>query len=228
MDRTNEARHYIDIPGPGMHELPPLLIHGAPGDMSRESLVERAAGIVDTEELVAEALADALSDAASQEVMAELAAHRRLDLALHLTDRYLGLLQHWAWGDSVLEWIRQCEITFEATSALRPLLSPDIWPHAARSSFVDLLVDKGVKPGARGMERTRGMEAPGIENAVGTRLTFRQPPPIDCCSDQFLFFLSSRLAGTAYETWARMSPQPGSHLPPNRFHFEVHELAHLE
>lgn len=197
-------RHYVEVAGPGMHELPPLLIHGAPGEESRESLVAIAAGIVD-----AEALLDERAEAAEQ---------RRLDLALHLTDRYMGLLLHWAWGDSVLEWIRQCEITFEATSALRPLLSPDIWPHAARSSFVDLLVDKGVRPGGSGI---------GIESAVGTRLTFRQPPPIDCCSDEFLFFLGSHLAGTAYQTWAQMSPHSGAHLPPGRFHFEVHELASL-
>src|SRR6185437_5603172 len=31
--------------------------------------------------------------------------------------------------------------------------------------------------------------------AVGMRLTFRQPPPIDCRSNQFLFFPNRRLAG---------------------------------
>ena len=138
---------------------------------------------------------------------------RKFDLALHLTDQYFGLLQHWAWGDSVLEWIRQCEITFETTSALRHLLSQDVWPHAARSSFVDLLMDKHVP--------TPGV---ALDRAVGMRLTFRQPPPIDCCSNQFLFFLNKRLAGTAYETWAEMSPDSAAHFPPNRFHFEIHEL----
>src|SRR5665213_74616 len=131
-------RHYIEVPGPETHELPPLLIHMAPGEISRESLVEKAAGIVDTEDMVADAVRDTAT---------ELAEQRRLDLALHLTDRYLGLLLHWAWGDAVLEWIRQCEITFESTLALRPLLSPDLWPHAARSSFVDLLLDKRVASG---------------------------------------------------------------------------------
>jgi hypothetical protein len=183
-----------------MHELPPLLVHGIPEDASRGELVERAAAIVETEDMVADGSPDELE-------------HRKLDLALHLTDQYFGLLAHWAWGDSVLEWIRQCEITFAATSALRPLLSGDVWPHAARSSFVDLLVDKHVP--------TPGV---AIQNAVGMRLTFRQPPPIDCCSNQFLFFLNSRLAGTAYKTWARMTPESAAHLPPNRFHFEIHDL----
>jgi hypothetical protein len=194
------GRSYIVVPGFGMHELPPLLVHGIPEEANREEVVERAAAIVETEDMIADGSADTME-------------HRKLDLALHLADQYFGLLSHWAWGDSVLEWIRQCEITFASTSALRPLLSGDVWPHAARSSFVDLLVDKHVP--------TPGV---AIDRAVGMRLTFRQPPPIDCCSNQFLFFLNSRLAGTAYETWARMSPESAGHLPPNRFHFQIHDM----
>lgn len=194
------SRSYIEVPGSGMHELPPLLVHGLPEDPRREEVVERAAAIVETEDMLADASPD-------------LMEHRKLDLALHLTDQYFGLLAHWAWGDSVLEWIRQCEITFASTSALRPLLSGDVWPHAARSSFVDLLLEKDVP--------TPGV---AIDRAVGMRLTFRQPPPIDCCSNQFLFFLNTRLAGAAYETWARMSPESAGHLPPNRFHFEIHDM----
>jgi hypothetical protein len=193
-------RSYIEVPGFGMHELPPLLVRSIPEDTDRAELVQRAAGIIEMEDMIEDAAPDTMFQ-------------RRLDLAIHLTDQYFGLLSHWAWGDSVLEWIRQCEITFAATSALRHLLSHDLWPHAARSSFVDLLLDKRVP--------THGV---AIDRAVGMRLTFRQPPPIDCCSDQFLFFLNSRLAGAAYETWARMSPESAAHLPPNRFHFEIHEL----
>jgi hypothetical protein len=198
-------RSYVEVPGLGMHELPPLLVHGIPEDASRADLVERAAAIVETEDMIADAPPEAMGGYSME--------HRKLDLALHLTDQYFGLLSHWAWGDSVLEWIRQCEITFAATSVLRPLLCGDVWPHAARSSFVDLLLDKHVS--------TPGV---AIDKAVGMRLTFRQPPPIDCCSNQFLFFLNSRLAGAAYETWARMSPESAAHLPPNRFHFEIHDL----
>jgi len=193
-------RHYIAVPGAGTHELPPLLVRTIPEDASREELVERATEIVETEDMV-------------EGIESEITVHRKLDLAIHLADQYLGLLCHWAWGDSVIEWIRQCEITFESSGALRHLLSPDVWPHAARSSFVDLLLDKHVP--------TRGV---ALDRAVGMRLTFRQPPPIDCCSNQFLFFLNSRLAGTAYETWAQMSPDSTAHLPPNRFHFEIHDL----
>src|SRR5450432_1714759 len=99
-------RHYIEVPGAGMHELPPLLVRAIPEEASREELVERASEIVDMEEMVADC-------------EPELLQQRRLDLALHLTDQYIGLLSHWAWGDSVVEWIRQCEITFESSSALR-------------------------------------------------------------------------------------------------------------
>jgi hypothetical protein len=196
--------YYLNVPGSDLHELPPLLVRGIPEETKREDLVERATEIVDTEDMVADAAPETMDQ-------------RKFDLALHLTDQYFGLLTHWAWGDSVLDWIRQCETTFQATSELRHLLSGDVWPHAARSSFVDLLLDKGVS--------TRGV---AIDKAVGTRLTFRQPPPIDCCSNQFLFFLNSRLAGAAYETWAHMAPGSNAHLPPNRFHFEIYDLQTLQ
>jgi len=195
------GRHYVEVPGSNTHELPPLLVRSVPDEVSREELVGRAAEIVELEDIIEDAPADVLEQ-------------RKLDLAIHLADQYLGLLTYWTWGDSVVEWIRQCEITFAASSALRNLLRHDIWPRASRSSFVDLLLEKHVP--------TEGV---GLERAVGTRLTFRQPPPIDCCSDQFLFFLNSRLAGTAYQTWAQLYPESAAHLPPDRFHFEVHSLT---
>jgi len=67
------------------------------------------------------------------------------------------------------EWIRQCEITFECEETLRTLRHPDVWPHAGRASFVTLLMEKLVP--------TLGV---ALQRAVGLRLTFRQPPPIDC------------------------------------------------
>src|SRR5579863_1877612 len=124
-------RHYIEVPGAGTHELPPLLVRTVPEEASRAELVERAAEIVEAEDMIADSTSDIMTN-------------RKMDLAIHLADQYLGLLAHWAWGDSVVEWIRQCETTFEATAALKHLLSRDVWPHAARSSFVDLLMDKAV------------------------------------------------------------------------------------
>src|SRR5258707_11559865 len=163
-------RTYIEIPGNRTHELPPLLIHAeAAGNVSRlDEVVDLAAGIVESEDMIPSLPVD------EHEV-----EQRKYDLALQLAERYLGLVAHWQWGDSILEWIRQCEITFGAEETLRKLLHADVWPHASRSSFVTLLAEKAVP--------THGV---GIEKAVGLRLTFRQPPPIDCFSNQFRFYLN--------------------------------------
>ena len=197
-----ESRRYVEIPGAGTHELPPLLVRGVPeGTQAREEVVGLAGEIVESE--------DMLADAVPIDTHWE---QRKLDLALHLTDQYFGLLAHWQWGDSIIEWIRQCEITFANESSLRHLLHNQVWPHAGRSSFVDLLLEKHIP--------TRGV---GVEKAVGLRLTFRQPPPIACFSNQFLFFLNSTVAGSAYQTWAHM--EVPALLPPERFHFEVLEMG---
>ena len=128
--------------------------------------------------------------------------------ALQLAEQYKNLVSHWFWGDGILEWIRQCETTFEHQRTLRELLHPDVWPHASRASFVTLLADKGVDSSHE------------LVRAVGLRLTFRQPPPIDCFSNQFLFYLNSNVADTAYQTWSHLVPQAMA-FPPERFHFEV-------
>jgi len=161
------------------------------------------AAIVEAEEM--------LPDFAADEQVIE---QRKFDLAVSLTEQYRSVIVHWQWGDSILEWIRQCEITFESVAHLRPLLHPDVWPHAGRSSFVTLLVDKAVL-------------APGtmVEKAVGMRLTFRQPPPLDCISNQFLFYLHSTVAGSAYEAWSHMGVTDIGLLPPHRFHFDVVQLS---
>jgi hypothetical protein len=188
-------REYVHIPGDKMHELPPLLVRRAfdtpPLDM--------ASAIQEAEEMLPEV-----------DVEEALLERRKLDLALTLAEQYRGLIAHWRWGESIVEWIRQCEITFQSESALRNLLHPDVWPHACRSSFVILLADKHVP-------------TPGVilEKAVGLRLTFRQPPPIDCCTSEFLFCLNSSIAGSAYQAWAGMGAGMPALLPPDRFHFDV-------
>jgi hypothetical protein len=193
--------HYIAIPGTKTHELPPLLVRSAPETAPLGEVLDMAAGIVDADDMMA-----GFPDEGEIE-------QRKYDLAVNLTEQYLRLIAHWQWGDSIVEWIRQCEITFETEDTLRHLLRADVWPHASRSSFVTLLVDKAV-------------ETPGVdvENAVGFRLTFRHPPPIDCFSNQFLFYLNSRVAGSVYQAWAHMAPEAPV-LPPERFHFEVLDMA---
>jgi hypothetical protein len=59
---------------------------------------------------------------------------------------------------------------------------------------------------------------------VGLRLTFRQVPPISCFSDQFLLLLNSSVGASAYEKWARYTPEPVSSLPPERFTFNIVQM----
>ena len=190
---------YIEIPGAGTHELPPLFVRTectAAGEINLTSVMHEA------EDMLAERDADPC-----------VIEQRRFDLALQLTEQYKRMMSHWVWGDSVLEWIRQCEITFEGRENLRPLLHPDVWPHAGRASFVTLLMDKHVP--------TNGV---ALEKAVGLRLTFRQPPPIDCFSSQFLFYLNSTVGDSAYQTWSHLFMNTPVLFPPDRFHFDVVNL----
>jgi hypothetical protein len=196
-------RLFVEVPGGKTHELPPLLVRTVPEVKRLDRMMGIAAEIIEQEDMVPPVAGDRVADLDSVE-------RRKMDLALKLVDKYLGLLCHWSWGDAVIEWIRQCEITFDARMELRHLLRSDVWPHAGRSSFVTLLGDKAV--------RTDGVQ---LEKAVGLRLAFRQMPPIRCCSDQFLFYLNNSVAQTAYRTWLNMTPSPISSLPPERFQFAI-------
>ena len=201
-------RRFVEIPGSQTHELPPLLVRTSPGVQRLDRVMDMASGLIDQEDMIPlPAVEVPEADRRRTEMDLE---RRRMDLALNLVEQYLGFVQQWQWGDGILEWIRQCETTFGTRLELRNLLRADVWPHAGRSSFVVLLEDKAVASG--------GVK---IEKAVGMRLTFRQPPPLKCFSNQFLFYLNSSVASTAYQTWAAMSVTPISSLPPERFHFEV-------
>lgn len=200
-------RKFVEVPGGKTHELPPLLVKTVPDVKRLDKMMGVATAIIEREEMVSEICADGVSSEESVE-------RRKMDLALNLVDQYLGLLAHWNWGDAVIEWIRQCEITFGTRIELRNLLRSDVWPHAGRSSFVTLLEDKAIK--------TEGVQ---LEKAVGLRLAFREMPPIRCCSDQFLFYLNNSVAKSAYQTWFEMTPSPISSLPPERFAFEIVNMS---
>lgn len=191
-------RKFLEIPGDKLHELPPLLVHRTLHLQRLDKIMNMAASIVDSEDM----LPMPEHEAAGQQ--------RKFDLAVNLVEMYQRVLQHWRWGDDILEWIRQCEITFESRIDLRNLLRADLWPHAGRSSFVTLLEDKSVP--------TDGID---LEKAVGLRLTFRQPPPIGCFSNQFLFYLNDSVGNSAYQAWASKNPAPHSALPPERFQVNV-------
>ncbi len=199
-------RKFVEVPGSKTHELPPLLVRTSPGVRRLDKVMDVAGDIIDGEDMLPpQGLDDPL-------IATEL-DRRRMDLAVNLVDQYLGLMKHWNWGDSVLEWIRQCEMTFENRLELRNLMRADLWPHAGRSSFVRLLEDKAIKSSEE------------LQQSVGLRLAFRRPPPMRSLSNQFLFYLNHNVASTAYETWARMSPDPISALPPERFTFQVVDMS---
>ena len=206
-------RTFVEVPGTKTHELPPLLVRMSPDVKRLDKVMGMASDLVQQEDMIPVASVDPPGEVAQQAAQLEM-ERRRMDLALNLVEQYMKLVQHWQWGDSILEWIRQCEITFGARMELRNLLSSDVWPHAGRSSFVLLLEDKAV--------RTGGV---ALEKAVGMRLTFRKPPPLRCFSDQFLFYLNSPVANHAFQTWAGMSRLPVSSLPPERFHFDVVNMS---
>ena len=197
------GKQFVEVPGTKTHELPPLLVRMTPGVKRLDKVLDMASALVEQEDMIPP----------STEMPVEF-DRRRMDLALNLVDQYLGFVQHWQWGDSILEWIRQCETTFGARLDLRNLLRADVWPHAGRSSFVTLLEDKSVD--------TNGV---AIEKAVGMRLTFREPPPLKCFSDQFLLYLNSPVANSAYQTWSGLTPSPISALPPERFIFDIVNMS---
>ena len=210
-------RSFVEVPGTRTHELPPLLVRMSPDVKRLDKVMGMASDLVEQEDMIPVESVDPPGGNSTQDAMRLIEAEmerRRMDLALNLVEQYMKLVEHWQWGDSILEWIRQCEITFGARLELRNLLSSDVWPHAGRSSFVMLLEDKAV--------RTGGV---ALEKAVGMRLTFRKPPPLRCFSDQFLFYLNSPLANHAFQTWAGMSRNPISSLPPERFHFDVVNMS---
>ena len=206
MDMVGDRR-FLEIPGTRRHELPPLLVSTASSLKSLDRVVGMANQIIETEEMLSDAVLDELPSDSGVD-------RRKMDLAINLVDQYRGLLLHWRWGDGIVEWIRQCEAQFGITGELRNVLRSDVWPHAGRSSFVTLLTDKAIETG--GIDLTK---------AVGLRLTFRQPPPLKCFSNQFLFYLNSTVAATAYQTWAQMVPDPVSCLPPERFEFRVINMS---
>jgi hypothetical protein len=195
-------RKFVEVPGTTTHELPPLLVRMSPHVSRLDRVMDMANQLIEQEDMIpAGPVAEVEMD------------RRRMDLAVNLVDQYLAFVQHWQWGDSILEWIRQCETTFDTRVDLRNLLRADLWPHAGRSSFVMLLEDKSVETGGVGLAK-----------AMGMRLTFRQPPPLKCFSNQFLFYLNSTVATSAYQTWSQMSPSPISSLPPERFQFQVLDM----
>src|SRR5436190_12100013 len=93
-------RKFIELPGSKTHELPPLLVRTTPTPRRMDRVVDMAAGIIESEEIIpSPAIDDPRLEAAFE--------NRRMDLALNLVDQYMSFLSQWTWGDSILDWIRQ-------------------------------------------------------------------------------------------------------------------------
>lgn len=192
-------RQFVEIPGDDMVALPPLLIN-KPKPLNLGRIMNLAINVAEVDNLIPIFPLDGIIQTKSREI----------EMAVNLVDAYLVLHEQWHWGNGILEWIRQCETTFSYRPNLQRLLRPDVWPHAGRSSFVTLLKDKAAHA-----------DAAFIENSVGLRLAFRQPLPLACATDQFLFYLGPTLANTAYQNWAGMNPASVHDLPPERFSVQV-------
>jgi hypothetical protein len=198
-------RKFVEVPGGKTHELPPLLVNAAPKKNRLDRVMNMAATIVESDDIV---------PAANSPAPELDLSRRKMDLAINLVDQYFTLVTQWTWGHCILEWIRQCEITFESRMELRNLLRAEVWPHAGRSSFVQLLADKAID--------THGVT---LERAVGLRLAFDHPPPISVLSEHFLFYLGPNMASTAYHDWSHLTTPPISSLPPERFSFDVINMS---
>jgi hypothetical protein len=198
-------RKFVEVPGGKTHELPPLLVSAAPKVKRLDRVMSMAAKLVESDEILVR----------NDVPIPDLDLNRRkMDLAINLVDQYLTMVTQWRWGDSIQEWIRQCETTFESHLELRNLMRNDVWPHAGRSSFVQLLADKAVD--------TQGVP---LERAVGLRLAFDQPPPISILSEHFLYYLGPGMASTAYNDWSHLTAPPIASLPPERFRFDVINMS---
>ena len=119
-------RRFVEVPGSKTHELPPLLVRTTHGLRRLDRVMEMAENLIEQEEMMPSGAVPALER-----------ERRKMDLAINLVEQYQALVEHWQWGDSVLEWIRQCETTFETRIDLRNLLRADLWPHAGRCSGLE-------------------------------------------------------------------------------------------
>ena len=100
-------RRFVEIPGTGTLQLPPLLVKDNGLVRRLDKVVDLASKVIEKEDWVPALPLDALASETEVE-------RRKMDLALNIVDQYLGLMRHWHWGDGIVEWIRQCEITFES------------------------------------------------------------------------------------------------------------------
>lgn len=198
-------RRFVDIPGDPnkIFELPPLLIAQ---EVTEDSFGEEILSAVERDGLIE--LPDNIIPNEKSLQMLEMA---RFDLANNLGEKYTDVIRNWYLGEFILEWIRQCEITFSHSTELKKLIHPDIWPRADRKNIATLLTDKSV------------CEEEELQSAIGVRISYRILPPVKYFSDHYLFYIGPIVHKTAYNAWASSYPAQ-IELPPERFHFEVQSI----
>ncbi len=128
-----------------------------------------AAGMVEAEDILGDVRADV-----------SMIEQRKFDLALNLAEQYMRLVSHWQWGDSILEWVRQCEITFEACEALRSLLHPDVVA-PCRPQQLRQPADGKIGADARRRSGERRRPAPHVPPAAAHRLLLQPVSVLSEC-----------------------------------------------
>ena len=78
-------KKFVEVPGSKTHELPPLLVRMAPAVRRLDRVMEMANALIAQEDMLPPGHESA-----------------QMDLALNLIDQYMGFVQHWQWGDSIL------------------------------------------------------------------------------------------------------------------------------
>lgn len=198
-------REFIEIPGDPSRtfELPPLLItKEVEAVISNKKLLD----VIENDGLI-----EAPDSVVIDDKILKMIDAARHSMAVNLSDKYVEIVTYWHLGNSILQWVNQCETTFRSVEVLKFLVRPDVWPRADQKNIAELLPDKSI------------CQEEELKLAVGARLSYRKLPPAECFSDKFLFFLEPAAAMAAYDAWAIMSPQRAS-LPPERFHFEVIDI----
>src|SRR5262249_14423345 len=98
-------RKFVEVPGTETHELPPLLVRMSPGVKRLDRVMGMAENLIEQEDMIPARPGPApQTQTHLSEVDLEL-QRRRMDLAVNLVEQYIGIVQQWQWGDSILEWI---------------------------------------------------------------------------------------------------------------------------
>jgi hypothetical protein len=192
---------YLQIPFPGLIELPPLLI--SPTRSVELDLYEAAERVSET---------GFLTNQDSRDFQA-----RAYNSVSFLANAYTGLLNTWRIGTDVMEWTRQCSITFEDIPVLKETFcESDIWPNPRVHLLVELLKEKVVD-----------LNGTDLEVATGLTRTFQVEPPFVSLTPEFMLFLYQTAGRSAYQNWSGTSPPPNLRLPPDKFYFQIPHIDGL-